>query len=81
MATIEGENLVCDVCGRTVFLKYIETKEYDGGYTMVRVYEEKPEGWTYTHLFKRTVDLCPSCAERIRTEIESVLRKIQEEDE
>ena len=46
MATIEGENLVCDVCGRTVFLKYIETKEYDGGYTMVRVYEEKPEGWT-----------------------------------
>lgn len=81
MATIEGENLVCDVCGRTVFLKYIETKEYDGGFTHLRHYEDKPEGWTYTHLLKRTVDLCPSCAERIKAEIENVLREIQEEGE
>lgn len=79
MAEIEGKLLTCDVCGESVFLKYVETKDYDGGFTHLRTFEKKPEGWTYINPFKHEVQLCPSCAERIKAAIESAVSKIQGE--
>lgn len=78
MAETEGKLLTCDLCGATVFLKYIETKDYDGGFTRLRTFEKKPAGWTFIHAFKYNVQLCPSCAKRIEAAIESVVSEIRE---
>ena len=67
MSEVEGKNLVCDVCGRTVFLKYVKTEEYDGGFTKVRRYEDKPDGWQTWHVANVIHStLCPSCNERMQ---------------
>lgn len=65
MSEVEGKNLVCDVCGRTVFLKYVKTEEYDGGFTKIRRYEDKPDGWGSMLVWKYRT-LCPSCNERMQ---------------
>lgn len=76
MSEVEGKNLVCDVCGRTVFLKYVKTDEYDGGFTKIRRYEDKPAGWNSMLVWKYRT-LCPSCAERIGAAIDAVISEIK----
>lgn len=54
-----GKMITCDRCGENVFLKIIDTKVTDGGYTKSDVYESKPENWGRDT--ERGRDLCPSC--------------------
>lgn len=76
MAEVEGKLLTCDLCGATVFLKYIETKDYDGGFTHVRRYEGRPEGWQTWHIDDIVNStLCPSCDKKMN---EALLRCISE---
>lgn len=76
MAETEGKILTCDLCGETVFLKYIETKDYDGGFTHVRRYEDRPYGWQTWHVTDIIHStLCPSCNKKMN---EAVLRCISE---
>ena len=56
-----GKLLKCDRCGGTVFLKEIEEKVQDGGYTRTKQYEDTPEGWEWDSRERK--DLCPGCAE------------------
>lgn len=80
MAETEGKLLTCDLCGKTVFLKYVETKAYDGGYTHVRRYEDKPDGWQAWHVSNVINSmLCPSCNERMQEALLACVRKIGEE--
>ena len=80
MAETEGKLLTCDLCGKTVFLKYVETKAYDGGYTRVRRYEDKPDGWQVWHVSNVINSmLCPSCNERMQEALLACVRKIGEE--
>lgn len=76
MAETEGKLLTCDVCGRTVFLKYVKTEEYDGGFTKVCRYEDKPDGWGSMLLWKYRT-LCPSCVERIGAAIDAAISEIK----
>lgn len=62
MASIEGKLLICSRCSKSVFLKHIGTKEYDGGFTQVKEYEPNPEGWENVCI-EHYVDLCPKCSE------------------
>lgn len=80
MAEQEGKTLTCDLCGATVFLKYIDTKEYDGGFTRVRRYEDRPEGWQTWHVgnFIHST-LCPSCNERMQEALLGCIGKIRGE--
>ncbi len=67
MAEVEGKLLTCDLCGETVFLRYIETEDYDGGFTRVRKHENKPDGWQTWHVSNVICStLCPSCNERMQ---------------
>lgn len=80
MAETEGKLLTCDLCGKTVFLKYVETKAYDGGYTRDRRYEDKPDGWQAWHVSNVIKSmLCPSCNERMQEALLACVRKIREE--
>lgn len=47
MSETIGKRIECDRCGKTLFLKYIGTKEFDGGFTKVSEFEQKPETWVY----------------------------------
>lgn len=47
MSETIGKRIECDRCGKTLFLKYIGTKEFDGGFTKVSEFEPKPEAWVY----------------------------------
>lgn len=51
----------CKRCGKTVFLKYLSTKELDGGFAKVDQFEKMPDGWR--NIFEIGT-LCPVCAEK-----------------
>ena len=54
-----GKLLVCDRCGKQVFLKFIREDAMDGGFgEKYNVYEKDPEGWSYVH---KVGDLCGEC--------------------
>ena len=53
--TVIGKRYICDRCKSEVFVRYIGTKEIDGGWTQIRNFE-KPENWTWEHDIG---DLCP----------------------
>jgi len=82
MAETEGKLLTCDLCGATVFLKYVETKEYDGGFTHVRHYEDVPEGWGSIHFGSIVFGtLCPSCNQRMQDALLDCIGKIKEQNQ
>lgn len=74
MSEVEGKLLVCDVCGKTVFLKYVGDGERDGGFTRWRKYEDKPEGWG---VWYGLGTLCPSCNERIKIAVRGTVSEIR----
>lgn len=76
MSEVEGKLLCCDVCGKTVFLKYVGDGESDGGFTRWRKYEDKPKGWGVSYGLGM---LCPSCSERIKVSIENAMSEIRGE--
>ena len=45
MAEHLGKMIVCDRCGKTHFLHYMDTESYDYGYTKVTLFEKMPDGW------------------------------------
>lgn len=71
MAETEGKLLTCDLCGKTVFLKYVN----DG----IRKHEDPPEGWGYWHVSNVINSmLCPSCNERMQEALLVCVREIGE---
>lgn len=58
MAQINGQLIICDRCGETVFVKCAGEGEADGGYTLWNKFEAPPEGWDYHSEVGR---LCPRC--------------------
>ena len=56
-----GKILGCDRCGATVFLKWTETQEFDGGYTSVACFETAPDGWGSEIVVDKRRMLCPEC--------------------
>lgn len=59
MSKCEGMLYTCTRCGATEFVKLIDERYLDGGYTPHREYE-KPEGWLREN---EMGDLCPNCAD------------------
>lgn len=51
----------CDRCGETVFLRYLSTKELDGGFTKIDEFEKLPDGWKN---FYEIGMLCPECSRK-----------------
>lgn len=58
MAEVNGRLLICDRCGKSVFIKYVGEGEADGGFTRWNKFEDPPDGWAY---HTPTVRLCPEC--------------------
>lgn len=57
-----GKEVICDRCHKRIFLRKVDSKELDGGYTTYDVYEEKPKEWKVGYSSKGvTRDLCPDC--------------------
>ena len=80
MAETEGKLLTCDLCGATVFLKYVGDGEADGGLTKWRRYEDRPDGWQTWHVTDVIHStLCPSCNERMQEALLACVGKIREE--
>ena len=65
MAEIKGKMLICDICGKSVFLEYLVTnsERHYGGFGSYEVYEEPPEGWNFSPIVYNGVrNLCPDCS-------------------
>lgn len=78
MSEVEGKLLTCDLCGEAVFLKYLETKQYDGGFTKERRYEDRPDGWQTWHVANVIHStLCPSCNERMQKALLACVNEIK----
>ena len=74
MSSIEGKLITCDLCGTSVFLKYLGKREADGGFTTWREYEKLPNGWNAISV--RGYDsLCPACSAQIA---EAINEKVDE---
>ena len=58
MAVYLGKQIVCDRCGKTDFLKFLERVSTDGGHGHYDEYE-KNEDWLH---ITQIGDLCPNCA-------------------
>lgn len=54
-----GKSITCDRCGKVVFLEYIGSDTFDGGYTNLKRFETRPEGWSR---HAETGDLCDECS-------------------
>lgn len=66
MTAVEGKMLTCDMCGKSIFLKFVGEKEADGGFTKWREYENA-DGWTSLRFGKINFgNLCQSCNERLQ---------------
>lgn len=79
MAETEGKLLTCDLCGATVFLKYVGDGEADGGFTKWRRYEDRPDGWQTWHVTDVIHStLCPSCNERMQEALLACVSGIRE---
>lgn len=58
MAEVNGKLVICDRCGKTVFLKCTGEKEMDGGFTRWNTFEPLPTTWGRHH---EVGTLCPDC--------------------
>lgn len=61
MSKVNGRLVTCDRCGAEVFIKLIDSKELDGGFSRVSKFEALPEGWKWYSALD--ADLCPTCSE------------------
>lgn len=78
MTAVEGKMLTCDMCGKTIFLKFVGEREADGGFTKWREYENA-DGWTNPHFGKINLgNLCPSCNERLQNALLKTINEIKE---
>ena len=78
MAVIDGKMLTCDVCGKSVFIKYTDScldTRY-GGYGSYERYEQPQEGWGCIPIVHDDIrQVCPTCAEPLNR-----LRELQEKE-
>ncbi len=60
MAEVIGKMITCDRpgCESQVFLKKLESKYLDGGFTEVKNYTSLPDGWEWEQGYGM---LCPEC--------------------
>lgn len=72
---IIGKKIICDRCGEETFVKKIDTKETDGGYTKYDVYEELPKGWK-SRMEPGYMLMCPSCNQ----EFDNLLKDFMKEE-
>lgn len=71
MTATEGKMLTCDVCGKSLFLKFVN----DG----IRKHEDPPEGWGYWHVGNViSGTLCPSCNERLQNALLKCVNEIRD---
>lgn len=66
MAEIKGKMLVCDICKKSVFLKWIKlhSEPNYGGFGSYDIYEDAPKGWGWSPdslTDKNIKHLCPDC--------------------
>lgn len=78
MAETEGKMLTCDLCGATVFLKYVGDGKADGGFTKWRKYEDIPDGWGSWHVGDIIHSfLCPDCNQRMQDALLACISEIR----
>ena len=82
MSEMKGTLVTCDICKEQVFLKFLEEKETDGGYTHYCVYEDLPEDWctNYGNIFGKDFSishLCPECRKKMISALERKKEEIQ----
>lgn len=78
MTAIEGKMLTCDVCGKSLFLKFVGKREADGGYTKWREYENA-DGWTSVRVGKISLgNVCPKCDELLQNALLKCIDEIAE---
>lgn len=78
MTAIEGKMLTCDVCGKSLFLKFVGEREADGGYTKWREYENA-DGWTMNvHVGEIWLkNVCPECGELLQKSLTEIINEIR----
>lgn len=61
MSEAKGKLLTCDRCGKTTFLKFIESGCYDGGFgDRYEKFEDQPDTWSYVCEVGLLCDVCTS---------------------
>ena len=86
MSEIKGKLVTCNRCGTETFLKFVEHRDMDGGFSPgYDVYENLPDEWLHETEFGH---LCPACAREFRYFIDNFMYgkvapkwKIEQEDQ
>lgn len=67
MAEMNGKLLICDRCGKQIFLRTTGEGETDGGYTRWNKFEPAPDGWDLASVPEcpgakyGSIRVCPEC--------------------
>ena len=78
MGTINGQLVICDLCGKQIFRKCIGEGSADGGFTQWNEFEPIPEGWGWA---SETGRMCPKCTAEYKSLIDSFISKVRNENE
>ena len=70
MAEFCGKMVICDRCGKSIFLKTTGEGETDGGYTRWNNFEPLPNDWGYSRDCENIARLCPTCNREYREVIQ-----------
>lgn len=54
-----GKMIICDRCGKSIFLNRLNDRIFDGGFTRSEQYEDTPQGWERIN----NKNICPECNE------------------
>lgn len=71
MSEVKGKLITCNRCDETLFLKFLEHVDMDGGFSQgYNKYEDLPEDWLYE---SELGHLCPNCARDFRMFVTSFM--------
>lgn len=66
MAEIIGKKWICERCKKEVFLKCIDEKSLDGGFTKEYKFEKLPDGWGREIVGFKSTEFCPECRKEFK---------------
>ena len=64
MAEKLGKKVICDRCGKDIFLAFVGTKSFDGNYTKTQEFEKLPDDWSFSH--DLNMRLCGTCSRKLK---------------
>lgn len=69
-----GKICRCDRCDNEIFLKYIKTEAFDGGFTKENFFEAYPSTWKWYSFNGKSHRFCDKCSSSLDAFLEDFMK-------